>query len=103
MILGQKYPHPPFYRLQCWLKSAHVWRGYFSARSGLNEGVPSATAIMMWPRGRDGQKQATNFGQSSGQKADETHPEQEDAGYVMCLARGHYLHKKLKDVRLHLS
>lgn len=49
--------------------SAHLksTQGYFSARSRLNEGVRSATAIMMWPCGWNGQKKATNFGQTSGQ------------------------------------
>lgn len=56
------------YRLQYTVKSAHGWLGYFSARSSLNEGVLSAMAIMMWPCGWDGQKQATNFGQTWGQR-----------------------------------
>lgn len=42
--------------------------GYFSARSRLNDGVLSAIAIMMWPCRWDGQIQATNFGQTSGQR-----------------------------------
>lgn len=66
MILGQKYLPP--YRLQYKLKHARGRLGYFSARSRLNDGVCSATAIMMWPCGWDGQKQATNFGQTSGQR-----------------------------------
>lgn len=62
VILGQKY-FPP---TGC---SAHLksTQGYFSARSRLNEGVRSATAIMMWLCGWNGQKKATNFGQTSGQ------------------------------------
>lgn len=73
----------------CTLKHSQGLLGYFSARSRLNDGVLSAMAIMMWPCGWDGQKQATNFGQTSGQKADKTHPEWKDAGYEICLARFH--------------
>lgn len=50
--------------------------------SVLNDGVLSATAIMMWPCGSDGQKQATNFGQSLGQR--QNRHTQNGSGYELC-------------------
>lgn len=37
-------------------------------QSAPNEGLSSSTPVMMWPRGRDRQKQATNFGQPWAQR-----------------------------------
>lgn len=66
VILGQKYLPP--YRLQYTLKHVQGLLGYFSARSRQNDGVSCAMAIMMRSCGWDGQKQATNFGQTPGQR-----------------------------------
>lgn len=95
MSLGQKYRPPPPAQcpptlslsplLQVSVWSLLGWLGYFSARSRLNEGVLSATAIMMWPCGWGGQKQATNFGQTPGQKQTRHTQSERMLGYEICV------------------
>lgn len=70
--MGQKYlhPHPPMHAAVHTKECTRLAR----AISVRMKGFASAVAIMMWPHGWDGRKQATNFGQTSGPEADGTHP-----------------------------